>query len=172
MTERVLLRRWSAADRDPFANLNADPQVMEHFPHVQSRAESDGFADHIEAHFEKHGYGLWAVEIPGLTSFAGFVGLAIPRFEANFMPCVEIGWRLARDQWGHGYATEAALAVLAFAFEHVGLKEVVSFTATENWRSRRVMERIGMMHDPADDFDHPALPDGHRVKRHVLYRIR
>jgi RimJ/RimL family protein N-acetyltransferase len=114
---------------------------------------------------------LWAVEIPNITSFAGFIGLSVPRFEAPFTPCVEIGWRLAAEYWGLGYATEGARVVLDFAFDPLGLDEVVSFTASGNLRSRRVMEKIGMAHDPADDFDHPMLPEGHRLRRHVLYRM-
>ncbi len=170
-TERLLLRRWVPTDRAPFAALNADPQVMEHFPALLSRQESDLLAGRIEMHFEQHGFGLWAVEIPGHTRFAGFIGLAVPRFEAHFTPCVEIGWRLASAHWGHGYATEGARAALAYGFEVVGLNEIVSFTVPHNLRSRRVMEKIGMIHDPADDFMHPFLPDGHPLQRHVLYRL-
>ena len=143
---------------------------MEHFPAALSREDSDSLASRIQAHLEEHGYGLWAVEIPGVTAFAGFVGLSIPRFTAHFTPCVEIGWRLAATQWGFGYATEGARAVLQFGFTELGLDEIVSFTVPGNLRSRRVMEKIGMRHQPADDFDHPTLPPEHR--RHVLYRIR
>jgi RimJ/RimL family protein N-acetyltransferase len=142
---------------------------MEHFPSVLTRAESDATADRIEQHFERYGFGLWAVEIPRVVPFAGFVGLAVPAFEAHFTPCVEIGWRLAREHWGFGYATEAAREVLNFAFAELGLDEVVSFTVPANLRSRRVMERIGMTHNPADDFDHPNMPE--TMRRHVLYRI-
>jgi RimJ/RimL family protein N-acetyltransferase len=144
---------------------------MEYFPAALSREESDALASRIEAHFEQHSFGLWAVEIPNVTSFAGFIGLSVPRFDTHFTPCVETGWRLAAEHWGLGYATEGALAVLDFGFKALGLDEVVSFTAPGNLRSRRVMEKIGMVHDPADDFDHPALPDGHRLRRHVLYRM-
>jgi len=171
-TDRLILRRWAPADLAPFAEINADPEVMRHFPHALSREQSDAFAGRIEAHFEAHGFGFWAVEIPGVSAFAGFVGLSIPRFEAHFTPCVEIGWRLARSQWGHGHATEGATAALRFAFEVLGLREVVSFTVVENVPSRRVMERIGMQHDPADDFDHPLLEPESPLSRHVLYRIR
>jgi len=145
---------------------------MEHFPAVLSRAESDAAVERIEAHFAKHGFGLWAVEIPGVTSFAGFIGLSIPSFQAHFTPCVEVGWRLARDHWGKGYATEGAHAALAFGFERLKLDEIVSFTPVSNLRSQRVMERIGMTHAPSDDFDHPLLPDGHVLRRHVLYRLK
>jgi RimJ/RimL family protein N-acetyltransferase len=168
-TSRLLLRRWRAADRPVFARLNADPRVMEHFPSVLTRGESDALADLIDLHFARHGYGLWAVEIPGTASFAGFIGLSIPAFAAAFTPCVEIGWRLAAEHWGRGYAAEGARAVLAQAFGELGLEEVVSFTVPANVRSRRVMEKIGMTRDPADDFDHPAARA--EMKRHVLYRI-
>lgn len=170
-TGRLRLRRWLPSDRVPFAALNTDPQVMEHFPALLSRQDSDTFAARIEAHFDQHGFGLWAVEVPSVASFAGFVGLSIPGFEAHFTPCVEIGWRLAAPHWGRGYATEGARAVLAFAFQTLTLAEIVSFTVPGNVRSRQVMERIGMVHDSADDFDHPALPEEHRLRRHVLYRI-
>jgi RimJ/RimL family protein N-acetyltransferase len=170
-TDRLLLRRWAPADREPFASLNADARVMEHFPAILSRDESDTLAEQIEAHFDRHGFGLWAVEIPGLTPFAGFVGLSIPRFEAHFTPCVEVGWRLATDYWGRGFATEGARAALEFGFGSLRLEEIVSFTVPGNGRSRRVMERTGMTHNAADDFDHPALSAGHPLRRHVLYRI-
>lgn len=172
LTARLILRRWRAEDREPFALLNADPVVMEYFPARLSRAESDALADWIEAHFAKYGFGLWAVEVPGVAPFIGYVGLAVPSFQAHFTPCVEIGWRLAREHWKKGYATEGARAVLALAFGELKLEEVVSFTTVGNMPSRRVMERIGMSHSPADDFDHPGLPEGHPLRRHVLYRIR
>jgi RimJ/RimL family protein N-acetyltransferase len=167
-----LLRRWRSSDREPFAELNADPVVMEHFPSALDRAESDAFADRIEAGFDSRGYGLWAVEIPGETEFIGFVGLALHDFPAHFTPAVEIGWRLARDYWGRGFATEAAYTAIADGFDRVGLSEIVSFTAMVNIRSVAVMQRLGMTHDPADDFDHPRLPVGHHLRRHVLYRLR
>jgi RimJ/RimL family protein N-acetyltransferase len=171
-TERLYLRRWLASDRPPFARLNADPRVVEFFQGALSREESDAMADRIEDHFERHGFGLWAVEAPGVTPFAGFVGLAVPRFEAPFTPCIEIGWRLDAAHWNRGYATEGARAALAFAFRWLRAKEIVSFTVPDNVRSRRVMEKLGMMHAAGDDFDHPLLPEGHRLRRHVLYRIR
>lgn len=169
--QRMVLRHWRPEDRAPFAVMNADPAVMEHFPSALSRAESDAAVDRIEAHFTKHGFGLWAVEIPGVTAFAGFIGLSIPGFEAHFTPCVEVGWRLAREYWGKGYATEGARAAVRFGFEQLGLIEIVSFATLANARSRRVMERIGMRHSSADDFDHPPLPAGHPMRRHVLYRL-
>ena len=160
------------ADREPFAALNADPVVMEHFPGTLSRAESDAFVEMIEAHFATHGFGLWAVELPDRAPFLGFVGLSVPRFDAHFTPAVEVGWRLAREFWGAGYATEAARAAVADGFKTFGLEEIVSFTVPANVRSIAVMERLGMTHDPADDFEHPNLPVGHPLRQHVLYRLR
>jgi RimJ/RimL family protein N-acetyltransferase len=145
---------------------------MEHFPGLIPREASDAFVDRIEAQFAERGFGPWAVEVRETSTFIGFVGLLVPSIEAHFTPAVEIGWRLAHDAWGHGYATEAAGAVLVTAFRDLGLREVVSFTVVANVRSRRVMERIGMTHDPDDDFDHPRFPVGHPICRHVLYRIR
>jgi RimJ/RimL family protein N-acetyltransferase len=124
----------------------------------------------MRSELAERGFGLWAVEVPGVAPFIGFTGLSVPHFEAPFTPCVEIGWRLAREHWGCGYAPEAARAALSFGFERLGLAEIVAFTAAGNARSRRVMEKIGMTHDPADDFEHPSLPAGHRLRRHVLYR--
>lgn len=175
-TERLLLRRWRETDRAPFAAMNADPEVMELFPAPLTVAESDALVDRIEVHFAEHGFGLWAVEVPGAgtdpgVAFIGFVGLLVPTFTASFTPCVEIGWRMSRAAWGHGYAPEAATEVLRCAFEDICLAEVQSFTAVANHRSRRVMEKIGMTHDPADDFDHPSLPSGHPLERHVRYRL-
>jgi RimJ/RimL family protein N-acetyltransferase len=170
-TDRLLLRRWRAADRAPFAAINADPRVMEFFPSTYTREESDAAVTRIETHFAEHGFGLWAVEIPGITSFAGLVGLTIPRIETHFTPCVEIGWRLAAEHWGRGYATEGARAALRFGFDELELSEIVSYTSVENLRSRRVMEKIGMTHCPDDDFDHPMVPQGHPFRRHGLYRM-
>ena len=169
-TARLVLRRWLATDRAPFASMNADHRVMEHFPAVLGPDESNGLADRIGQHFDNHRFGLWAVEIPGVTRFAGFVGLAVPEFHAHFTPCVEVGWRLAAEYWGRGYATEGGRAAVVFGFERLHLAEVVSFTVPENVRSRHVMERIGMVPDSAADFDHPTVPALRR--RHVLYRIK
>jgi ribosomal-protein-alanine N-acetyltransferase len=168
---RVVLRPWRDEDRAAFAAMNADARVMEFLPKPLSRAESDALVDRIQAHFTTHGFSLWAVEVPE-SPFIGFTGLSTPRFSAAFTPCVEVGWRLALEHWGKGYATEAARLALAYGFETAGLDEIVSFTTVANLRSRAVMERLGMRRDPADDFDHPSLPAGHPLRRHVLYRLR
>jgi RimJ/RimL family protein N-acetyltransferase len=173
-TERLVLRPWTEDDVEPFADMNADPEVMEHFPAPMSVDESRAMVGRIREHFDEHGYGLWAIEPrPGqpVVGFLGFVGLAVPRFEAAFMPCVEVGWRLRRAAWGHGYATEAARAAVDYGFSDLGLAEIVSFTTMRNARSRAVMERLGMSHDPAEDFEHPNVPEGHPVRPHVLYRL-
>jgi ribosomal-protein-alanine N-acetyltransferase len=171
-TDRLLLRPWRDSDLEPFAALNGDPVVMEHFARPLDRAESDAFVERIRGHFAREGFGFWAVEAPGIAELVGMIGLSKPPFEAHFTPCVEIGWRLAREHWGKGYAGEAARASLRFGFEELGLDEIVAFTVPANFRSRNVMERIGMTRSAHDDFDHPSLPDGHRLRRHVLYRIR
>ena len=170
-TERLLLRRWRDADSEPFAAMNADPAVVEHLQGPLSRERSDDFIDRIEAHWEAEGWGLWAVEAPDVASFIGYVGL----WPADYVQpgMVEVGWRLAHDQWGHGYATEAARAALEYGFTEVGLAEIVSFTVPQNERSWRVMERIGLVRDLSGDFDHPrvdpvAYPE---LVRHVLYRL-
>ena len=166
------MRRWREEDRAPFAAMNADPRVMEHFPGLMTPAESDHLVDRLAAHFDEHGYGLWALEVPGRTPFAGFVGLNMTLFDAPFTPAVEVGWRLAADQWGHGYATEAAREAVRYGFDQAGLDEIVSFTVPANVRSLRVMEKLGMTHSPSEDFDHPLLPEGHPLRRHVFYRLR
>jgi ribosomal-protein-alanine N-acetyltransferase len=171
-TERLLLRRWRPGDRAPFAAMNADPEVMEHFPAPLTRAESDAFVDRIRAGFAEHGFGLWALEVRGTGEFIGFTGLSVPSFQAHFTPAVEAGWRLARPAWGHGYASEAARRALAEGFTTFGLAEVVSFTTVANVRSQAVMSRIGMTHDPADDFGHPRIAPDQPTHRHVLWRIR
>ena len=171
-TERLVHRPWRDADLAPFAALNADPEVMEHFPSTLSREESDAMAARIRRSAAERGFGLFAVEAPGVAPFVGFTGLSSPRFELPFTPCVEVAWRLDRAYWGRGYATEAARASCRFGFEDLGLGEIVSFTAVGNLRSRRVMERLGMTRAEGEDFDHPALPEGHPLRRHVLYRLR
>jgi RimJ/RimL family protein N-acetyltransferase len=174
-TQRLLLRPWGPSDLAPFAEMNADPEVMAHLPAPLSREESDLLARAIRDHFGRHGYGLWAIEVRGQAPFIGFVGLlhrTAAQFPVPFAPCVEVSWRLRRDAWGEGYATEAARAAVAHGFETERLDEIVSFTAPGNTRSRRTMERLGMRHDPTGDFDHPNLPEGHPLRRHVLYRLQ
>ena len=144
---------------------------MEFFPSCLSRTESDELAAGINESFRRRGFGAWAVEVVGGAGFIGFVGFNVPEFQARFMPCVEIAWRLAFKHWGHGYATEAARAAMQFGFRELSLPEIVSFTAAVNLRSQRVMERLGMIHSVEEDFDHPQLPVGHQLRRHVLYRL-
>ena len=170
-TERLLLRSWREDDLAPFAALNADPEVMAHFPSALDREASDALAARAQARLDELGYGLWAVEVRATGTFIGFTGLALQTFEAHFTPAVEVGWRLARSAWGHGYASEAARAALAHGFGPAGLDEIVSMTAVTNVRSQRVMQRIGMTRDPADDFEHPNVAEGSPLRPHVLYRI-
>jgi RimJ/RimL family protein N-acetyltransferase len=144
---------------------------MQYMPKLLDRTESDAVAGRIREHFTQHGFGLWAVEVIGVADFIGFTGLGVPRFQAHFTPCVEIGWRLAHDYWGFGYATEAACAARDYGFTHLGLNQIVSFTVPANQRSRNVMERIGMTRSPEDDFEHPLVPLGHPLRQHVLYRL-
>lgn len=170
-TPRLTMRRWRPEDGEAFATMFADPKVMEFYPPAGNRADIDAFIQRIERHFATHGFGLWAVEVPEVAPFIGYVGLAHVPFEAHFTPAVEIGWRLMSNHWGKGYATEAARAALNFGFSELDLKEIVSFTVPANRRSWRVMEKIGMSRSDADDFDHPRLEEGHWLRRHVLYRI-
>jgi ribosomal-protein-alanine N-acetyltransferase len=174
-TERLILREWSDDDLEPFARMNADPDVMKHFPAPLTREESDALAARVRHGMKERGFGWWVLDIRGGPSFAGVLGLTVPAFDPPFRctsPCVEIGWRLARSAWGHGYATEAARAALAHGFDVLGLEEIVSFTVPANVRSWSVMERLGMSRRPEDDFDHPRLPEGHALRRHILYRVR
>jgi RimJ/RimL family protein N-acetyltransferase len=171
-TERLILRQWRESDREPFARLNADPVVMRHFPSCLSRDESDAAVIRTQKFIEDRGWGFWAAELRGTAEFIGFVGLSAPGFTTHFTPCVEIGWRLLREHWGHGYASEAAAASLRFGFEKLTLQEIVAFTVPLNERSMGVMKRIGMTRDPADDFDHPNFAPGHPLQRHVLYRMK
>jgi RimJ/RimL family protein N-acetyltransferase len=171
-TKRLLLREFCDADREPFAQLNADPRVAEFLGGPMERAESDALVDRIVARWRGDGHGLWAVERREDGAFLGFVGLAAQTFEAAFTPCVEVGWRLSPAAWGHGFATEAARAALRFGFEDLALDEIVSLTTAANARSRAVMERLGMTRDPADDFDHPNFAEGDPLRPHVLYRLR
>lgn len=168
---RLLLRRWTIRDRPIFADMNADPVVMEYYPSTLTRSQSDAFVERVEERFESDGFGLWAIEIQRTGAFAGYVGLWPATFEARFTPAVEVGWRLRRDAWGHGYATEAARLALADGFDRLGPDEIVSFTAAINQPSRRVMEKLGMRRDPVDDFDHPSVAAPSPLRPHVLYRI-
>ncbi len=170
-TKRLILRPWHEEDFELFAQMNSDPRVMEYFPSILSHQESDDFAKRLSAKLQEQGWGLWAVSIPGFSNFIGFIGLAEPSFSSHFTPAVEVGWRLAHEFWGQGYATEGALEVLKFGFEKLNLSQIVSFTAAQNYRSIEVMKRIGLHHDPVDDFDHPKLPESHILRRHVLYRL-
>lgn len=174
-TKRLDLRPFVEQDLESFARMNGDPRVMEFFLSPLSREESDALVERIQAHFEKYGWGLWAVSVRGGPDFIGFIGLHHvdrKKLPAHFTPAVEVGWRLAPEFWGKGYATEGAKKCLEFGFETLNLEEIVSFTPVLNTRSMGVMERIGMHHDPADDFDHPMVPEGHPLRRHVLYRIK
>jgi RimJ/RimL family protein N-acetyltransferase len=171
-TPRLTLRHWHAKDLAPFAAQNADPEVMQFMPRCLSPAESDDFARRAQREIEARGWGLWAVEARADGQFVGCVGLAVPSFSEHFTPCVEILWRLGRASWGQGYATEAARECLRFAFEALALPEVVAFTVPANRRSRAVMERLGMVRNPHEDFEHPRLPPQHALRRHVLYRLR
>lgn len=166
-TPRLILRQWRDEDYAPFAALCADPEVMRHFPATLDAAASNAFVDTWRAVIASRGWGLWALEIKADSRFIGFTGLSVPSAPLPFSPCVEVGWRLQRDAWGKGYATEAAREALRFGFATLGLEEIVSFTATGNTRSRAVMERLGMRFDRV--FDHPLLPEGHPLREHVLY---
>lgn len=170
-TKRLILRQWKDEDIPAFAAMNQDPEVMKYFPATLSYEESASRVDSQRRHFKEHGFCFFAVELKATREFIGFVGLAIPIFKTHFTPCVEIGWRIASQYWNQGYATEAAKMVLHLAFEKYGLKEVVSFAPKVNAPSIAVMEKIGMQHDPQDDFDHPGLPKDHPLSRHVLYRL-
>ena len=175
-TERLRLAHFTDADRAPFAELNADPEVRRFFPGTMTRDESDAFVDRIVSDTRAHGLGLYAVHLRG-GPFVGMCGLARVTFEPSVLPPsrgphVELAWRFAKRAWGHGYATEAALACKRHGLDDLGLEELFAFTVQENERSRRVMERIGMEHEPQHDFDHPRLPEGHPLRRHVLYRCR
>ena len=169
-TARLKLRQWQQRDRPVFAALNADPEVMQYFPKILQRSESDALVDRIEALIEKNGWGFWALERLDTQDFIGFTGLHVPK-DLPCSPCTEIGWRLSRVHWGYGFATEAAKAALHFGFETLGLDEIVSFTSIHNQRSRAVMRRLDM-HNSQCNFMHPAVPDGSYLKEHVLYRLR
>lgn len=170
-TDRLILRQWREGDREPFAGINADPVVMQFFPKVRTRAESDATQDKLSRHIDDFGFGFWALELRASGEFIGFTGMQHVDFEAAFTPAVEIGWRLARTRWGMGYATEAARASLKFAFEKLRLNEVVSFAVTTNIRSRNVMTQIGMEHVPGLDFTHPGIDPASPLSEHAFYRI-
>lgn len=170
-TQRTLLRQWKDSDLEPWVTMNADPEVRRHFSSVCTRDEALGEAGRIRAALAQRGWGAWALEVPGVLPFAGFVGLIVPSWSAHFTPAVEIGWRLPRDAWGQGYASEAAAAAAAFALTVLQLPELVAITIPANEPSRRVMKRIGMVHDEAGDFAHPRIAAEHPMSRHVLYRL-
>lgn len=170
-TPRLILRPWRDEDADAFAAMFDDPAVMEFLLPAKDRAAIDAIIGRVRKHFDEHGFGWWAAELKATHAFIGFIGLSNIPFEAHFTPAVEVGWRLASAYWGQGYATEGAKASLDAGFAQLGLGEIVSLTVPANRRSWRVMQRIGMKRDPADDFDHPRVPDGSPMKRHVLYRI-
>lgn len=169
-TPRLKLRQWKNDDFPVFAALNADPVVMEYFPNPLNESESNKMANRIQSDIAERGWGFWAVEEKRSGNFCGFVGLHTPISELPFSPCVEIGWRLGRAYWGKGYATEAANAALTVAFGNLGLNEVYSFTPVGNFRSRAVMERLGMI-NTSQDFEYPRIPTGHPLRRHVLYQL-
>lgn len=172
-TERLYLRHWHTEDKAPFSILNADPDVMRYLPRLLNRAESDDMVERLSQEIIHTGIGFFAMEIKSTGCFIGFTGIAhVQPGELPCAPTIEIGWRLARQAWGFGYATEAARACLQFGFEQRQLAEIVSFTATNNQRSRLLMERIGMTYDAAADFDHPLLAEGHPLRRSVLYCIK
>jgi len=168
-SERLNFRLWKEADQGPFAKMNADADVMLYFPNTLSKVSSDAFIDRMIEFHKNYGYGLYAVELKATGEFIGFIGFALPSFEADFMPCIEIGWRLSKEFWHHGYATEGALACLTYGFDQLGFNEVVSFTSKINVPSIAVMERIGLTY--VKDFQHPKIEEGHRLRTHVLYKL-
>jgi len=170
-TERLLLRGWRDEDREPYAAINADPQVREFFPELLTRAQSDAQIAVFDEHFAAHGFGMWALELRSSGELIGFAGMDLATYDAHFAPAIEIGWRLARSAWGHGYASEAAREALRFGFAELELEEIVACTTPANLRSRAVMERLGMTRDPGEDFDHPEIAAGHPLCAHVLYRL-
>jgi len=171
-SERLLLREWVSSDEEPFMALNRDPHVMELFPNLLTPEESAQFITRSKNLLAEKKFGLWAVETQDSKEFIGFIGLNEPTWDAHFTPCIEIGWRLAKKFWGRGFATEGARRVLEYAFDDLKLQEVVSFTSPLNQRSIKVMEKIGMKRNRTEDFDHPKVEKGHRLERHVLYRLK
>ncbi len=170
LTPRLKLREWKEEDKAPFFRLNSDPRVMKFMPKVLSKEESEQFVERIKIRFREDGYSFFAVELIENQTFIGLIGLSTPKFDTFFTPCVEIGWRLAHDYWGNGYATEGAKASLEYGFQKLNLSEIVSFTVPQNLRSRQVMERLGMHY--VDEFNHPLLLRGHSLEKHLLYKIR
>jgi RimJ/RimL family protein N-acetyltransferase len=170
-TRRLILRRWKESDLLPFARMNADQRVMEFMLGKMTKEETRQSIEGVKKHFDAHGFGRWAVEIDDSGKFIGFVGISIPPYTLPFSPCVEVAWRICPEEWGRGYAPEAAKEALRDGFERVGLEEIVSFTTLTNLKSRRVMEKLGMQHCPDQNFDHPMVPEGHSLRRHVLYRM-
>jgi RimJ/RimL family protein N-acetyltransferase len=166
--EQLILRQWKDSDLEAFADMNADQEVMRHFPSLLTRAQSESDMNILRRQIDERGWGLWAVEVDG--AFAGFTGLSIPRFTAHFTPCTEVGWRFRREYWGRSLAYRAACDALAYGFDTLKLTEIVSFTASTNIRSQKLMQRLSFSHELQEDFDHPALPEGHILRRHVLYR--
>jgi RimJ/RimL family protein N-acetyltransferase len=171
-TDRLILREWRESDREAFARMNADPRVMEFYPATLSREQSDRMVDRLQTHIREHGFGYWALELRETGAFIGYTGIGWVRYETPFSPAVEVGWRIAPEYWGQGFATEAARAAVRDGFGRAGLEEIVSMASPMNVRSTRVMEKLGMRRDPRDDFDHPIVEAGHRLRRHVLYRLR
>jgi RimJ/RimL family protein N-acetyltransferase len=169
-TRRCVLRQWKPSDLAPWADMNADPEVRRYFSSIATEEQARGEAERCRDAIAQRGWGMWALEVPGVLPFAGFVGLAVPHYDAPWMPAVEIGWRLPHAAWGQGLATEAAQAALDFGFARLGLAEIVAITVPANTPSRRVMERLSMLRDEAGDFDHPRIEAGHLLRRHVLYR--
>jgi RimJ/RimL family protein N-acetyltransferase len=169
-TKRLFLRQWKNSDFDAFSAISADERVMEFFPSELSKAQSDAMALKCQSLINERGWGFWALEEKRSNQFIGFTGLHNPTHSLPFMPCVEIGWRLSPDFWGQGLVTEAAQAALKVAFTQLNLDEIVSFTVTDNLRSQAVMKRLGMIKEP-ENFEHPALPVGHKLREHVLYKI-
>jgi RimJ/RimL family protein N-acetyltransferase len=170
-TRRLILRQWKESDLLPFARMNADQRVMEFMLGKMTKEETRQSIEGIKKHFDAHGFGRWAVEIADSGKFIGFVGISIPPYTLPFSPCVEVAWRICPEEWGRGYAPEAAKEALRDGFERVGLEEIVSFTTLTNLKSRRVMEKLGMQYCPDQNFDHPMVPEGHSLRRHVLYRM-
>lgn len=171
-TERLILRPWLKSDLHPFSELNADPKVMEFYHSTLTREESDALAEKIQRDYRKRNYGFWAMEVPRVAPFIGYVGLNDWNLEMSFAPCIDVGWRLASSYWGYGYATEGARASLSYGFETLGISEIVSMATIGNVRSHRVMERLGMRRNPTEDFPHPKVPCDHPLSMRVLYRIK